>query len=106
MLDKLLPMFLATIVAGCAMISSWKSIPPPGGCDQCHTIPISNNWEASLKPVTLTSEIGPEAWQKPGSVLPQEPTPLEQKKITEQRCFRCHKGPDKAHTEYKGRYHH
>ena len=93
-------------VYGCSMFRSWKAIPPPGGCDQCHTEPISSDWQVAFAPVTLTDETGRPAWQKPESMLPPQESPLEEQKITEQRCFRCHKGPDKAHTEYKGRYHH
>jgi hypothetical protein len=29
---------LFALLAGCAMFKSWQAIPPPGGCDQCHTI--------------------------------------------------------------------
>jgi len=105
-MKRLLPIFLTAIVCGCAMFGSWKAIPPPGGCDQCHVKKISADWQVSYKPVTLTDETGEEAWQKPTSVLPPESSPLEQRKVTEQRCFRCHKGPDKIHTEYKGSYHH
>lgn len=105
-MKRLIPLFLIAIAFGCAMFGSWKAIPPPGGCDQCHVKQISANWQVSYKPVTLTRETGEEAWQKPESVLPPETSPLEQKKITEQRCFRCHKSPDKIHTEYKGSYHH
>ncbi len=101
----LLSLALATLW-GCAMFGSWKAIPPPGGCDQCHTGQISGNWQVAVRPVTLNDESGRYAWQQPESILPPEPSPLEQRKISEQRCFRCHKGPDKAHTEYKGRYHH
>ena len=106
-MKRLFPFFLTVLVFGCAMLGSWKAIPPPGGCDQCHVKAISANWQVAYKPVTLTDETGgKEAWQKPESVLPPETSPLEQKKITEQRCFRCHKSPNKAHTEYEGRYHH
>jgi hypothetical protein len=38
--------------------------------------------------------------------MPDDSSPLEQQKVTEERCFRCHKGPDKAHAERQGRYHH
>src|SRR6056297_2938384 len=93
-------------LAGCAMFGSWKAIPAPGGCDQCHTQQISTNWEVAYSPVTLHDERDEYPWQRPESILPPQESPLDQKKITEERCFRCHKGPDKAHTEYKGRYHH
>ncbi len=91
---------------GCSMFRSWTAIPPPGGCDQCHTIPISYDWQLAYKPVTLNDETGRLAWQRPESVNPPETSRVEERKLTEQRCFRCHKGPDKAHTDYQGRYHH
>jgi len=31
-------LILVAVAGGCAMFTSWKSIPPPGGCDQCHTV--------------------------------------------------------------------
>lgn len=103
-LSALLP--VTVFVAGCAMFGSWKAIPPPGGCDQCHTGQISADWQVAYSPPVLTDETGKNPWQRPESVLPPQSSPLEQKKVTEERCFRCHKGPDKAHTEYRGRYHH
>ncbi len=93
-------------VWGCAMFRSWTAIPPPGGCDQCHTVPINNDWQLAYKPATINDETGRNAWQRPESIVPPEVSSLEEKKVTEQRCFRCHKGPDTAHAEYKGRYHH
>jgi hypothetical protein len=91
---------------GCTMFASWKSIPPPGGCDSCHTQAISANWQLAYAPVTLTDETGKYSWQTPDAVMPDDSSPLEQQKVTEERCFRCHKGPDKAHAERQGRYHH
>jgi hypothetical protein len=95
------------LLLGCAMFSAWKTIPPPGGCDQCHQLEISANWVASYRPVQLNDETGQYYWQKPESVLGKAaPEMLEQQKVTEQRCFRCHKSPDRAHQERQGRYHH
>ncbi len=91
---------------GCAMLGSWRAIPPPGGCDQCHQKPINNDWSVTVTAAQINDETATPAWQQPSSVLPAEPSPLEQQKVTEQRCFRCHKGPDKAHTQYKASYHH
>lgn len=99
-------LLLVVFAAGCAMFGSWKSIPPPGGCDQCHTKQISANWQVAYSPPLLTDETGKNPWQRPESVLPPQESPIEQKKVTEERCFRCHKSPNVAHTEYKGRYHH
>ena len=42
----------SSAVAGCAMFTAWKTIPPPGGCDQCHTVPISNNWQVTYQAPT------------------------------------------------------
>lgn len=95
------------ILVGCAMFKSWKSIPPPGGCDQCHRVPIAYNWVLVYQPVTLNDESGKLAWQQPESLQTKTPTDrLEQQKMTEQRCFRCHKGPNEAHSDRVGRYHH
>jgi len=101
-----LVLLLAGFLLGCGMLGAWKSIPPPGGCDKCHTLPISNNWQVAYQTVTLTDETGRHPWQKSTSMLPEETPPLEQKKLTEQRCFRCHKGPNKAHIDRVGTYHH
>lgn len=99
-------LLLAGLLVACGMISSWKAIPPPGGCESCHQQQISADWKVAYAPATLTDETGKLPWQKPEAMLPPAVSPLEEKKVTEERCFRCHKGPDKAHVEYKGRYHH
>jgi len=98
--------FIVLAGVGCTMFHSWKAIPPPGGCDKCHTLKISSDWQLAYRLATIHNETGTNAWQTPESVLPPEPSPLEQKKVTEERCFRCHKSPNRAHVEYKGRYHH
>ena len=99
-------LLLVFLITGCAMFKSWQAIPPPGGCDKCHTKKISADWQVAYVPATIHSETGREPWQKPEAILPPETSPLERMKITDERCFRCHKGPDRAHVEYKGRYHH
>lgn len=92
---------------GCTMFSSWKTIPPPGGCDQCHQLEISADWVVSYQPVVLNDETGDYYWQKPESVLgPAVSEAIEEQKVSEQRCFRCHKSPDRVHRERQGRYHH
>jgi hypothetical protein len=108
MVRMLLLVFLLVIgICGCAMFGAWKSIPPPGGCDRCHKVAISNNWTVTVSAAKLTDERGHNYWQQPESIAPEEPaSPLEEKKITEQRCFRCHKEPNKAHRKYLGTYHH
>lgn len=95
------------LLLGCSMFKTWKAIPPPGGCEQCHRVPISSDWVVTYRPVMLNDETGKNPWQQPESMLPESPpSDLQQQKITEQRCFRCHKSPDKVHLQYKGRYHH
>lgn len=104
---KILLGFLLLVLSGCAMFSAWKAIPPPGGCDQCHTLPISADWVVVYKEVSLMDETGKYPWQRPEAMLPPpDESPLEQQKVTEERCFRCHKGPNAAHIDRVGRYHH
>lgn len=95
-----------TALSGCAMFSSWTSIPPPGGCDRCHTVAISANWRATITPVQLTREDGKPPWQREESVLPPATSPVEQQLLSDERCFRCHNEPDGSHREYQGNYHH
>ncbi|PLX96387.1 MAG: cytochrome C [Desulfuromonas sp.] len=90
----------------CAMFSSWKSIPAPGGCDQCHRVPIAADWTVTLVPAKLHDETDQEHWQRANSVLPEQEGRVEVQKVSERRCFRCHKGPNRAHADYQGRYHH
>lgn len=94
------------VLAGCAMLGAWKTIPPPGGCDQCHTLPINADWTVAYQVVSLMDETGKYPWQRVEAQLPPQESPLQQQKVTEERCFRCHKGPNAAHTERVGRYHH
>jgi hypothetical protein len=96
-------------ISGCAMFTSWKSIPPPGGCDQCHTVSISTNWQVTYKPATVTDERGRMSFQTPEynqTALGGQTSPLEAKKVEELACFDCHKSPTTAHKERKGRFHH
>ena len=94
---------------GCAMFTSWKSIPAPGGCDQCHTVAISANWQISYQPATVADERGRQAFQTPEYNSAQkgnQTSPIETKKVEELRCFECHKAPTPAHRERMGRFHH
>lgn len=102
---------VATLVGlnGCAMFQAWKSIPPPGGCDQCHTVAISANWQVAYKPANVADERGRQAFQTPEyNVVTQgnQTSPIESKKLEELRCFECHKSPTPAHRERMGRFHH
>lgn len=101
-------MTVATI-SGCSMFTAWKSIPPPGGCDQCHTVAISANWQASYKAANVADERGRLSFQTPEYNQPSlggQTSPLEAKKVEEKACFDCHKSPTQAHKERKGRFHH
>lgn len=96
-------------ISGCTMFTTWKSIPPPGGCDQCHTVSISANWQANYKPASITDERGRLSFQTPEYNLPTlggQTSPLEAKKVEEMACFECHKAPTQAHKDRKGRFHH
>lgn len=96
-------------VSGCAMFTAWKSIPPPGGCDQCHSAAISSNWRITYQVVTVADERGRQAFQTPEYNMPAGNKPdssLELKKVEELKCFECHKSPSPAHLERKGRFHH
>lgn len=107
----LLPFILIMLAAlpGCNMFKAWRSIPAPGGCEECHKVPISSNWQLTYKPATLTDERGGYAFQTPASVLPasQRPSsPLEKQKVEQLACFECHNAPNSAHRQLKGNFHH
>jgi hypothetical protein len=96
-------------ISGCAMFTSWKSIPPPGGCDQCHTVEISANWKVSYQAADVADERGRLAFQTPERNQPalgRQENPLEAKKVEEKACFDCHRSPNSQHRERKGRFHH
>ena len=102
---------IITLVAlnGCSMFTAWKSIPAPGGCDQCHTVAISANWQITYHPATVADERGRQAFQTPEYNSTQNSnatSPIESKKVEELRCFECHKSPTPAHRERMGRFHH
>jgi hypothetical protein len=96
-------------LTGCAMFTAWKSIPPPGGCDQCHTVAISANWQITYHAANVADERGRQFFQTPEYNLTlkgQQQSPLEEKKVEELQCFECHNAPSPAHRERKGRFHH
>lgn len=100
---------LAAALSGCAMFGAWKAIPPPGGCDQCHTVAISANWKVAYRPVELSDERNRLAFQTEGQTMPPGDRPasqMEERKLEELRCFACHKSPSPAHTGRMGRFHH
>ncbi len=112
MIKRLSPFIIPAVIlfTGCAMMSAWKSIPPPGGCDQCHTVPISTNWQVTYKAPFLTDESSTvqyfqtEAYTMPRDDKPS--SPLDVRKVEELRCFECHRSPSPAHKERAGRFHH
>lgn len=94
---------------GCAMFGAWRTIPPPGGCDQCHTVSISNDWKVAYRAPILNDERNREYFQTEGYNMPNTSKPtsvLELNKVEELRCFECHKSPNAAHKGRKGRFHH
>lgn len=102
---------LVAVMSGCAMFSAWKSIPPPGGCDRCHTLPIGSNWQVAYQAPMLTNERHTDRpyFQTGDYTMPQPDKPsssLDIQKMEEQRCFDCHRSPSPAHRERAGRYHH
>lgn len=102
-------LFLPSLT-GCSMFTAWKSIPPPGGCDQCHTVAISSNWKVNYQPANLTDERGQLAFQTTKYNTPlgqqQQSSPLDAKKVEQQQCFVCHTAPTPAHKGRFGSYHH
>lgn len=97
------------LLVGCAMFTAWKAIPPPGGCDQCHTAPISNNWTVAYKAPTLSDEKDRKYFQTEKYNLPATEKPassLEIRKGADENCFECHRTPTPAHKGRTGRYHH
>ncbi|NVO00592.1 MAG: cytochrome C [Geobacteraceae bacterium] len=96
-------------MTACTMFTAWRSIPAPGGCEECHKVPISSNWQLSFKPVTLTDERNQEAFQRPESLITQTSKPgsaVEKQKVEQLPCFDCHNAPDETHKERKGKFHH
>ena len=96
-------------ISGCAMFTAWKSIPAPGGCDQCHTVEINANWKVSYQAADVADERGRLSFQTPERNQPalgRQENPLEAKKVEEKACFDCHRSPNQQHRERKGRFHH
>lgn len=97
------------LLCSCRMFTAWRSIPAPGGCEECHKVPISANWQVSYKPVTLNDERGGVSFQSPESLMPRADKPattLEQQKVEGLACFECHNAPDSSHKTMKGKFHH
>lgn len=101
---------LAAALSGCSMFTAWKSIPPPGGCDQCHSVALSANWQIAYRAATVSDERGQLAFQTPQQNTPirqnQPDSALDLRKVTDSRCFDCHNAPTPAHKNRTGKYHH
>ena len=97
------------LLCGCAMFTAWRSIPPPGGCEQCHTVPINSNWNLAYQAPILHDEQNREYFQTSAYNMPKADQPnssLELRKDDDPKCFDCHKAPDVAHKGRMGHYHH
>ncbi|NMC72813.1 MAG: cytochrome C [Geobacteraceae bacterium] len=97
------------LAVGCAMLSAWRAIPPPGGCDQCHTVPISSNWQVAYQAPILSDEKGRPYFQTEKYNLPATEKPassLVVRKGEDENCFECHRAPTPAHKGRMGRFHH
>jgi hypothetical protein len=94
----------------CGMMMAWKSIPPPGGCEQCHTGAISADWRVAYQAPNLTDERNREPFQTEEytmSARPGQPSSsLEIRKVQDLKCFECHRSPSTEHKARSGRYHH
>ncbi len=101
---------LFTVIAGCGMFRAWQAIPPPGGCDQCHTVAISANWSVAFTPVALNDESGKLSFQSQQQTMKssenQGGSSLDLRKSEDQKCFQCHKAPNNSHKDKAGRFHH
>jgi hypothetical protein len=99
----------AVSLVGCAMKTAWKAIPPPGGCDQCHSVPISANWTVAYSAPTLRDEKDKLYFQTEKYSMPNTEKPksaLDMRKTTDESCFECHRAPSPSHRGRKGRFHH
>jgi hypothetical protein len=107
----LIPVLIGALLllSSCAMFTAWRSIPAPGGCEECHKVPISANWQVTYRPATLTDERNQTSFQTPESLKPRvdkPASPLEKQKVEELTCFECHNAPDASHKAMKGKFHH
>lgn len=102
-------MLLLYTLTACTMMNAWRSIPAPGGCEECHKLPIASNWQLSYRPAMLSDERGKLSFQTPQSTVTdrdKKPTQIEIQKLEQLPCFECHNAPDDTHKERKGKFHH
>jgi len=94
---------------GCAMLTAWRASPPPGGCDQCHTVAIATDWQVAYQPVKLTTSAAGNTSQTSEYSMPQTAKPGILPGYPQgggAPCFECHKEPTPAHKGRKGKFHH
>lgn len=97
-------LLMGGLVACTVLHHGGRAIPPPGGCDQCHRVPVSADWQAVLTSAEVPHPGERYPWQRPDAVGTTEATgPVHQN--IEEACFQCHQSPDLAHADYHGRYH-
>jgi len=102
-------LMLLSFSTACAMFQAWRTIPAPGGCEECHKVPISNNWQVSYRPAVLSDERNRVYFQTEEYTQPQTgkpKSPVDTQKVEELSCFECHNAPDSAHRTMKGKFHH
>lgn len=107
----LLPLtaLLLYMLTACTMFSAWRSIPAPGGCEECHKVPITANWQVTFRPVTLNDERGGNSFQSPASLTSRIDKPAsmaEKQKVEQLPCFDCHNAPNASHRGRAGKFHH
>lgn len=101
--------FALNMLPSCTMFTAWRAIPPPGGCEECHKVPISANWQVTYKPAVLSDERNRVYFQTEeySQTAAGKPTsPADKRKLEELTCFECHNAPDSAHRTMKGKFHH
>ena len=100
---------LTLFVTACTMFQAVRTIPAPGGCEDCHTVPISSNWKIAYRPAVLSDErnhvyFQTEEYTQQEIAKPR--SPVDKQKLEELSCFECHNAPDSAHKSMKGKFHH
>lgn len=114
---------LALGASACLVRHVQMEIPPPGGCDQCHRVKISGNWELRASPAALGREGGaPEVKdivlrevqsvpyhqkvpvKKLAVYVAGAPTETFEGEETGVQCFACHESPGPPHEGTRG-YH-
>lgn len=118
------PLALAVVMTGCIVSHVTRPVPPPGGCDVCHRVPIGGGWRLAWTPVQW-EEGAPvadvEAKFQALSLAPVHagvpagrlrvfaagvtPEALDAEGMGLQ-CFACHEAPDVKHAPLRGVFPH